>query len=167
MTITLSIDAGLHGLGCGLFYDKELATAWYASPGGKGRGPARWREVIKAGLGPLMETGITPDTVVMETMQIYAQRDWKGDPADVLEVQGVCGAISAWAPFAAATLVGYTPREWKGLVPQQVYSDRVDSMLARRGWNDSRIVPHPSNRHHDVMHGIGVGLHHLGIKTSS
>ena len=166
MTITLSIDAGLHGLGCGLFYDKELATAWYASPGGKGRGPARWREVIKDGLGPLMETGIIPDTVVIETMQVYSGAQ-RADPADLLEVQGVCGAVAGWAPFAAATLVGYLPKEWKGLVPQQIYSDRVDSFLARRGWNDSRIVPHPSNRHHDVMHGIGVGLHHLGIKTSS
>ena len=159
MTTTLSIDAGLHGLGCGLFDGSELIAAWYASPGGYGRGPARWRAVIRAGLAPLR---IIPDVVVIETMQIYNRASSRGDPADILEVQVVCGAISGWGPFAGAELVGYAPREWKGAVPQAVYAARVDAYLARRGWS-SRLAPHPAARHHDVCHGIGVGLHHLGL----
>jgi len=162
MTTTLSIDAGLHGLGCGLFDGAELIAAWYASPGGYGRGPARWRAVIAAGLAPLETMAIVPDTVAIETMQIYNRASSRGDPADILEVQGVVGAISGWGSFGRSELVGYAPREWKGAVPQAVYAARVDAYLLRRGWS-SRLAPHPASRHHDVCHGIGVGLHYLGL----
>jgi len=60
-------------------------------------------------------------------------------------------------------MYGYTAHVWKGLVPQSVYAARVDAWLEREGLAD-RLLHHPAQRHHDVAHGIGVGLYHLGIK---
>ena len=156
----LSIDPGLHGLGCGFFVDKVLVAAWYAGPAGTGRGPARWRDVVEVGLACL--AGERVDVVAVEQMQIYAHgRGSKGDPADVLEVQGVAGAIAGWVS-RDARLVGYLPREWKGGVEQNVYARRVDAYLERMGWADA-LAPCPSRRRHDMLHGVGVGLHHLGL----
>ena len=95
-------------------------------------------------------------------MQIYSGPQ-RADPADLLEVQGVCGAITGWSPFAGADMFGYTAHTWKGLVPQSVLAARVDQYLEREKLTD-RLLPHPAQRHHDVCHGIGVGLYHLGIK---
>jgi hypothetical protein len=154
----LSIDPGLHGLGCGLFEDGVLLVGWYAACPGIGRGPARWRAVVEAGLEPVR--GYHLDTVVVEQMQVY-HRATREDPADLLEVQGVAGAIAGWvAP--GTELVGYLPRVWKGAVPQLTYANRVDAYLRHRGWADA-LLACPVRRRHDMLHGVGIGLHHLGL----
>ena len=158
----LSVDPGLHGLGCGVFEDDVLVAAWYAPCPGLGRGPLRWKAVVEAGLGPLR--GVPVDVVVVEVMQVYPTGSRPRrfiDPADILEVQGVAGAVIGWAP-AGAVSFGYLPRDWKGAVQQGVYAKRVDAYLKLRGW-DGACLPCPVHRRHDMLHGVGVGLHHLGL----
>ena len=158
----LSVDPGLHGLGCGIFENGVLVAGWYSPTSGRGRGPGRWQEVVENAFGPLRGTHF--DQVVVEVMQVYGggSRGHKyPDPADILEVQGVSGAIAGY--FLAPTqCVGYLPREWKGSVPQHVYAGRIDAYLRSRGWQDA-CLPVSQYRRHDMLHGIGLGLHHLGL----
>ena len=158
--LTLSVDPGLHGLGCGLWEGGDLVAGWYL-PGpstGPTRGPGRWRAVVEAGLVPVgVELTVH---LVVEVMQIYPHM--KGDPDDILEVQGVAGALSSARPWGEVT--GYTGRQWKNQVPQGVLAARVEAYLTGRGWSD-RLHPCPKDRRHDMLHGVGVGLHHLGHMT--
>jgi hypothetical protein len=145
MPTTLSIDIGLHGLGCGYYEGTSLAAGWYtprprAAPK---RGPEGWRTIAHL-LDPL---GLRPDVLVLETMQIYEQAKWKGDPDDVLQLQGVAGALAAVFGGAMA--------------------GRVAKYIASHGWEDRVVLParcaEGRDRAADLYHGVGVGLHHLGL----
>lgn len=160
---TLSVDVGLHGLGCGYFGpDRALLAGWYAPrPAGVAtRGPEAWRGVAST----LAGLELDPGTVVVETMQVYDTRKGRSiNPADLLELQGICGAVGMRYP--RARLVSYLPRVWKAQVPQHVLASRVWSWLEGKGWRGAVLLPGRvggKDRDHDVLHGIGIGLHHLG-----
>jgi len=160
----LSIDPGLHGLGCGYFEEGELQAGFYLPAPGRSpypRGPEGWRTVALL-LAPL---GLEPDVMVAETMRVYARTPGRRavDPDDLLQLQGIVGCIAMLYP--RSEVVGYLPEVWKGQVPQDVYARRVVDYLAGRGWGERLVLPGRSagkDRDHDVLHGVGVGLHHLG-----
>lgn len=154
--LTLSVDPGLHGLGCGLWAGKELVAGWYAGPAAGGRGPARWRQVVEAGLAPL--AGVEVGRLVVEVMQIYPHM--KGDPDDVLEVQGVAGALAGWRAWKVE---GVTARAWKGQVPQAIMAERIEGRLTARGWVERLDPACPARRRHDMLHGVGVGMFVLDV----
>ena len=161
MEVTLlSVDPGLHGLGVGLFRDRTLVWAGYLpAPKGVGRGPAAWVTIART-LQILDASGFRPTEVAVEVMEVYSQRWWKGDPADVLEVQGVAAAVAA--QFPDAKLTGYLPKTWKGQVPQDILANRVLDKVKALGWAEAiDWTDCPNARRHDVAHGIGVGLYHL------
>lgn len=156
MTTTLSVDIGLHGLGLGYWKDRQLEAAWYApSTRARGeRGPLAWRKAC----ADLPRLDLRPDTLVMETMQVYVHGQDKAD--DLLQLQGIAGVLVGMYP--GANPVGYRPAEWKAQVPSDILAARVESYLKRAGWSD-RVVAPPKARLGDVMHGVGVGLVHLGL----
>lgn len=43
-----------------------------------------------------------------------------------------------------------------------VMENRLAARVAALGWAGA-VLPHPKARRGDVYHGIGVGLHHLGL----
>lgn len=161
--VLISCDPGLHGIGYGIFVDGTPIVASYTAPraamAGKSRGPHRWREVATAWVAAL--EGVVPDVLVLEQMIVRDQRAWRGRQSDVLEVQGVVGAISM--AFPSAELHGYIPDDWKGSVPTDIFANRVEALIGRRGWSGCITPGCPKDRRHDMMHGFGLGLHHLGI----
>lgn len=103
-----------------------------------------------------------PDVLAMETMQVYRGGTDKAD--DLLQLQGIAGVLVGMYPGAQP--VGYLPAEWKGQVPTDVLSARVEAYLSSRGWLDRVLPDVPARRRGDVMHGVGVGLVHRGILRS-
>lgn len=161
--VLLSCDPGLHGLGCGLFEDGVLLAGWYAGLPPGGRGPARWAAVVEAGVRCL--TGLHVDVLAVEVMQVYdrAGGGSKGDPADILEVQGVAGCLAGWAlGHGVVEQHGYLPFAWKSQVPANILAHRIEARVGELGWAD-RLERCPARRRGDMLHGVGVGLHHLGL----
>ena len=154
---TLSIDIGLHGLGIGYFAGEELVAAWYSpSTRDQGeRGPLAWRKAC-AGLVAL---DLHPDVLVMETMQVYVGGTDKAD--DLLQLQGIAGVLVGM--YTDALPVSYLPAAWKGQVPTDILANRVGAYLVRMGWDHLVEGNTPRKRWGDVMHGVGVGLVHLGL----
>jgi len=97
--------------------------------------------------------------LAMETMQVYRNGTDKAD--DLLQLQGIAGVLVGM--YHGAQPVGYLPAEWKGQVPTDVLSARVEAYLSSRGWLDRVDASVPKGRRGDVMHGVGVGLVHRGL----
>lgn len=171
--LTLSIDAGLDGLGAALFEDRELLQAWYSPGEPRGRdalgqlkrGPAVWRGLARS-LAWLNDDARTkPDRVVIETMKVYAGRNGYGkDPSDVLELQGVCGALSV--TFEHAGIVGVLARDWKGQVKKPIMLARIEGWISKRGWSERVIVPSAAKLVHNAIDATGLGMVALGLEGS-
>ena len=163
--VTVSIDPALHGLGVGLWRGTELVWGGYI-PRPKGtdtRGPGAWLALSQA-LRTTLD-GWTIDYVVVELMQFYKPGQGhakRGAAEDLLELNGVSGAcVGALHPRLGAT--GYLPAEWKGQVATTAMATRVRMHIDRHGW--TQVVDWTgTKKDEDIAHGIGLGLHHLGIR---
>jgi hypothetical protein len=175
----VSLDVGLHGLAVARFgrsshnHPWELVVAWYipvadaitaadtrrpshisasseAIPLGKRhkRGPEIWRALAKA-----IPAEACADLLVMETMVVYEGSTV--DPADLLELQGICGACATALPWGRVERV--EARTWSEGVPKDVRHARLDRALVDRGWSE-RILPVPARRLNDVLDAVGIGL---------
>lgn len=153
--ILVSFDPGLRDAGLAIWKDGKLQRATLVrSPEKKERGPFAWMQMAKA----VAEQAPSPDRCVIEIPQVYQQRFWKGDPADLIELAGVNGAVVA--RLDAHEHHGYRPREWKGQTPKDVHGKRI--MKALSAEEASRIDPCPASLLHNVIDSIGIGLFDLG-----
>jgi hypothetical protein len=168
---TLAVDPGLDGLGVALFEGLELVQAWY-SPGparlrtnsvrrdGDGtleRGPRVWRGVALsiAWLGDDPRT--RPDRLVVEQTKVYAGRGgFDKDPADLLELSGVVGAVAM--VFPGVEVGGVLARDWKGQVPKPIMLERIRGWLGRRAWLDRVVVPEKRALVHNAIDAAGLGM---------
>ena len=175
----VSLDVGLHGLAVARFGRSshnqpwELVVAWYipvtdaitaadarrpshilasseAIPLGKRhkRGPEVWRALAHA-----IPAEAFADLLVMETMVVYEGSTV--DPADLLELQGICGACATALPWGRVERV--EARTWSEGVPKDVRHARLERALADRGWR-GRVLPVPARRLNDVLDAVGIGL---------
>jgi len=181
----VSLDVGLHGLAIARFgrashnLPWELVAAWYipaseAITGAKSerpsrisainmvsapqdarkyhkyhnRGPEIWRALAKA-----IPAEACADILVVETMVVYEGSTV--NPADLLELQGICGACAAVLPWGRVERV--EAKAWSEGVPKDVRHARLERVLVERGWRD-RILPVPARRLNDVMDAVGMGL---------
>lgn len=159
MSTLLAIDPGIRGAGCALFRDGRLFKAWYQrNPVKKGAGPVAW---FALGDAVASEVEGPVDTYVVEVMQIY--RHGRGDPNDLLELAGVGAAIGASVGCREA--FGYRPREWKGTVPGDVFTERIKSWLTDA--DRSVIVKCAASLEHNVYDAIGLGIVHLKRNPTS
>lgn len=168
----VSLDVGLHGLAVARFgrashnHPWEVVAAWYIpvseaithakskrpshilpSSAAK-RGPEIWRALAEA-----IPEEACADILVMETMVVYEGSTV--NPADLLELQGICGACAAVLPWG--TVLRVEAKTWSEGVPKDVRHARLERLLAERGWRD-RILPVPARRLNDVMDAVGIGL---------
>jgi hypothetical protein len=156
--ILLCIDPGLRGCGCAMFADGALVRATYVpSPEQSARGPAAWLAMAMA-VVDWHGHPTNPSELLLEVMRIYPRSDQqKGDPNDLLELNGVQGAIAAF--FVADRTVGYFPHDWKGSIPKGKLAKRIRIALTE---NERNNIISVGAKDHNTIDAIGIGLHRLG-----
>jgi hypothetical protein len=162
MTWLLSLDPGLRGCGLALFHDDKLHTAWYSKNlEKKARGPTAWdamASVVERDVFLRLPREVwVVDRLATEVPQVYRGRSSKGDPADLLELTGVVGAVARAIPSRERR--HYLPREWKGQVPKEIHVPRILNILAAD--ETQRIEPVIASLRHNQTDGIGIGLFDL------
>lgn len=146
----VSVDVGLHGLGMAVWGEGEgLLAAWYQPASEKGRGPEAWRR-----LAADVPRELGGAALVVETMVHYEGS--RIDPADLLELQGVCGCLVMALPWSSVAAV--EARTWSEGIPKEVRHARLQRLLDVRGWRDRVDVPKAKARMSDVLDAVGVGL---------
>lgn len=154
----IAIDPGLRACGVAWFAgDALVKAALVLNTEKEKRGPEAWRSMAACVGRALLYTA---DTLVLEIPQVYRLRFSGGDPADLLELAGVDGAVVGVMYERAGKLVGYLPRQWKGQTPKPVHNQRVMAALS----TEERETVEPCAKHlvHNVVDAIGLGLFHLG-----
>lgn len=160
----LTVDPGLRAVGVALWKDGALLHAGAVrGPPPPARGPAVWRMLaldVTDYLWQNADDGFNPDhtlgVVVTETMR-YSHGSKKGSAEDLLEVQGVAGAV-------VGLLAGYgwqadeaPAHAWKGQVPRDVMAGRIEAWVYERGWADRLVRSSRATETNDAMHAVGIG----------
>lgn len=155
----LSVDPGLRCVGVALFKDGVLVRAAALRGPTTGRGPAVWSALaqdVERWVG-MQGNPTTPGTLVVELMKVQVKG--RADPADLLELAGVTGAIvgrlSSWSAE------GFEPAAWKGQVPRDIYGARVEGHLRAEGLWSRVEVPSRATELNDAMHAAGLGRWYL------
>ena len=164
--LTLSVDPALHGVGVGAWIGTKLITGAYLPRPirADSRGAGAWLALVKETSNWWLSWAPRlPDVVVVEHMEVYQRtggRGVVGKPDDLLELQGVSGAIVTLAQHQGYS---YLPKHWKGQVPKDVMTNRIRDRLTVAGW--SEVVAWTNNAKHDcdIAHGVGIGMYHLGL----
>lgn len=148
----ISIDPGLRGCGVALWEGGVLVRAFYAAnPDKKSRGAVAWvsmaREVKRL-------LGLTrAKQLVIEQMQAYT--GGKIDRNDILEVNGVVGAIAG--ALELANYYSCYPKTWNGGRKKEVTAANTkqakESQVPR-----GRIELPSKSLEHNVYDAIGIGL---------
>ncbi len=158
--ILLSIDPGLRACGCALFKDGRLTAAALVKNTEKTlRGPVAHLEMAWAvRRWVCMNISLTArvGTMKLEFPRVYPNHSNKRpeDPNDLLELAGVDGALAT--SIIVPDLSFVFPSDWKGQAPKKVMNDRVIKTLFPE---ELAIL---TTRNHNVLDGVGIGLHHLG-----
>lgn len=171
----VALDPGLRMCGVAVFKDKVLVSAQvvHNDPAHSAlRGAKTWLAMaaeVKFVVQPHCPFGDSGDaTLVHELMQVYGLGNRKGDPADLIELAGVAGAVvGVLDPFHA---VSYLPREWKGSTPKKVHQVRIlsklDAVEESQIEGDLTRVKDRSAAEDAVVRNavdaVGIGLFHLG-----
>ena len=155
----IGVDPGLRGCGVGLVLGGIVVGAAYVKNSNtSGRGPSAWVKMAEEVSRFVNQQGVfTGGTtaLVQEVMKVYPRQ--KGDAADLLELNGVNGAIAA--SLKCDTHIGYFAREWKGQVPKDIHNARIELKLTPE--EKARIVSTPSLRH-NVLDAIGIAFYYIG-----
>jgi hypothetical protein len=157
----LSVDPGLRATGLALWKDGVLLHAGAVrGPPPPARGPAVWSQLATDVHDHLRTHNpgayFIDGRVIVETMR-YDHGSKKGSAEDLLEVQGVGGAVVG--RFAAH---GWDADEapahvWKGQVPRDVMAGRVEAWVKERGWWDRVVLYTRATENNDTMHAVGIG----------
>jgi hypothetical protein len=146
-----------------LFKDGVLVRAAALRGPATGRGPAVWSayaDLVAAWAMPIYNGG-GPDwkRLVVEMMKVQVKG--KGDPADLIELSGVSGAIVGRMVADRWQAVGFEPSVYKGQVPRDIYGARVEGHLRAEGLWSCVEVPSRATELNDAMHAVGLGRWYL------
>lgn len=129
MSRVVAIDPGLRYCGVAVAdSDRLVACALVANPDKQGRNPEAWASMAKAVRGWAMLHGPFA-RARSETPQVYQPGHHGGkriDPSDLLQLQGVVGALS----MAFDGLETVQPAQWKGQLPKEVCHTRIRARLS-------------------------------------
>jgi hypothetical protein len=161
--VILGIDPGLRAIGWATVEDDGTLFACGLARGAlSGRGPDAWGTVVLEAKVQIVQTGAPALAglgglrVVCEFPQVYAPGKGKGDPADLLELAAIVGALSEALGRGGFRTV--LPRAWKGNVPKEIMTDRI---LASLSATDSTVYVTGTARvpvylRHNVLDAIGI-----------
>ena len=150
----ISIDPGVHDTGVAIWFEQrqELDEAFLV----RSEGP--WDEMGRAVAKKVKRLyGQTLKLVVFEHPQVYVRSRSKGDPNDLILLALVCGFIVG---ALGVPTVSYKPADWKGQVPKDVMTRRIQSVLTQKEI-DRVEIPTARSLAHNVWDAVGIGLHHL------
>lgn len=154
MSRLISFDPAVHHVGWAAFDAGKLARCGLEN--GKPLGAALERR-FRAGTG-----GWQGLRVIVEVPQVYQQRNWRGDPNDLIEVALVAGRVaqSFGADGPEAELI--RPHAWKGNAPKEVMLKRIVNRLDDAEQAVLHTAKVPGSLRHNVIDAIGIGLWALG-----
>ena len=168
----ISIDPGKHNVAVAGFFERELVFARYfvtKEVHVKDSALHLSEQVNSFVRGQAVLLDSSPAVVVGELPQVYQGAKQEGDPAHLIELAYVLGAVvhmNARAKPAEVAL--YRPSEWKGQTPKPkkatdpyIIENKVLALLSD---NEREIykkdLPARSYQH-NVADSVGLGLHHL------
>jgi len=161
MSRLLAIDPGLRCCGVAVSEDGRLiACGLVKNPHKVARNGIAWgamaREVglWSRAFGPF-------DRVRCETPQVYLPGHMAGkrvDPADLLNLQGVVGALCATFDQVETVL----PSDWKGQLPKDVCEGRIRLRLDEQERQVFEAVYLAPSLRHNVVDAVGIMLDGLG-----
>ena len=111
--------------------------------------------MVSAVTDALGQVSIDVDVLVVE-QQIIAYGRTK-NPADMLEVNGVAGALVG--AITAGEYHGYLPSSWKGSTKKEVFTARIEAQITVV--ERAVIEPCPASLKHNLLDAIGLGKYHL------
>lgn len=160
MGLVMAVDPGLRGCGVSGYQDGVLQWAGYvANPVRTERGPAAWRAMARAVADAYP---LAPDVLVLEGQYVppstASQRKRRRvNPADILELCGVIGALTGIYDALAGEIIRYLPSQWTGGEEKTERHARIQTELTPEEL--SRItMPIPSLRH-NVWDAVALGLY--------
>jgi hypothetical protein len=151
----ISIDPGVKMAGVAAWSNQTLKGAWLV----RGRG---WRdtafEVYKHLQCNFLDPVLAELEIAIERPQIYVQARLKGNPNDLVTLALMAGATCAILG-RQTQVTEYLPREWKGQVPKETMTERIQSKLSVA---EAKTIDLPAKSYqHNVWDAAGIGLHHL------
>jgi len=102
-----------------------------------------------------------PDLAIIEKPQVYPQRNWKGDPNDLINVAIIAGAAAAIL-MQTADIAFVKPHEWKGNRPKKIDNEYTLGKMttAERELLERCNIPKGKLEH--VLDAIGIALWQIG-----
>lgn len=155
MNRLVAVDPGVHLLGVAMFTDGMLEHAGLLQPDKKPAGPESWAAIASMfffAFRPPME-------VVMEFPKVYQGSKQSGDPADMLELAAVDGAIVGAFCAHKLKVTRVFPSDWKGQMDKATAKPRI---LDRLSTAEKACIEDDGAKTHNTIDAIGIGLHHLG-----
>jgi hypothetical protein len=151
-----AIDCGLRWCGVATSVDDILIDArLIANPETKDRGILAWVSMAKTVLAD-REVRYSRG-LVLEVMH-HRQKNSRGDGADLLEVNGVVGALAS--AFRGDHLYGLYPHDWLLIKKEVMWKERVCPRLSAK---ERAAIKLPcASKAHNVKDAIGILLKHLG-----
>lgn len=156
MNWLLTVDPGLKACGAALWRDSELVWARAVRASVVGRGPALWADMASNVVSTLPQVS---GRLVVETMKVYTTG--KADPDDLLELQGVSGAVVGYATSFGWRAEGVKAREWNGTVPSDIRRARTKAWVEARGWSSRVDLNTTARFQQDVWSAVGIGRYVL------
>ena len=158
--VCLAFDVGLASIGTALFIKRKLVLSWLQeSNPTKARGPDAWKHAART----YQDYGLCPDSIVIETMKIYKPQDIRKviDARDILELQGIAGALANQWPDSIA--YGVEPGGWKGQIKKQTMTNLIRATVKAYDWDSKIVLPSANELAHNVYDAVGLGIWAHGL----
>lgn len=147
----IAIDPGLRQCGVALFALGRLYRAFIVKGSTAPSGPGVWAAMAAA----VRPGGMGSPGLAIEFPKAYPGGRQAADPADLLELAAVIGAITqVYEPHGVTR---YFPREWKGQMDKVTCKARVVERLSQ-----VELAAVERKNNHNVWDAVGIGLFHLG-----
>lgn len=159
----LAVDTALRASGVALFDSHGTLLCADTVVNDVGRGAEAWVNVA-ASIRAYVQARTTTivQRVIVEEMQVYSRSKSKADPDDLLQNQGVAGALCGWYAAMGAAVLSVKPAAWKGQVPKDVVTARVRRRLTAP---ELEVVFDKSATQHNALDAVGIGLWAVGRWT--
>jgi hypothetical protein len=155
--ILITIDPG-NTTGVAIFIKKQLSGAAYL----EGNAFAQAQELMKI-CNVFSGNKVEFEKAVIEIPRVYSQKQWKGDPNDLIKVAMLAGFFGEVLSFYYAKphdqIEFIHPSTWKGQRPKDLDNQLTMGLLQGSELAVMHKVKLPKSRMHNVIDAVGIGLY--------